>query len=567
MKEIKNDFIVDTKDKLCKLINMIKSEYVNFPVLIMFFAPIFSGLLNDFFVFVAIIACVVGIGIKSIKNEKLKIPKGKNIVFILIYVFSFLIIEFYAIDKGLNLIGFIKCLLVPLFIILCMQYDEVKDKILNVIPYSGLLSLVVSAFLILFNNPDIIIDNRLNGTFFYANSYALFLLIGIYILIYKEKPKIYEIAISIILSIGILLTKSRGVEILFAIMIVAIGFYNYRKYKKIPYIQIGFVVIFGIALIVFGLNNRFSGNIFKSGEFDLRLIYYKDALNMIGERPGGYGYQGYYYSQTETQTAPYYTKSVHNFILQLFLDSGIIPALCIIVFLINTYLDKEISINQKVIVSIILIHSLIDINFEYFYYWLLVCTIANFEKFDFCTKAKYTRIVSAIATLIIMPLLVSSAYFEFKSFKESHDIIPFNTRALIEDLYMAKDFNTQLDLAKKIYSLNQNVTSSLQVLSVEQQNKSNYLDAISYEKKILRLNRLDQEAYNDYYSFLKKSFLYYNTAKDYNNLKIVMDDILEIKELMQRVNTTTNPDYVALILPTEDMKKSFTAIKTLYDKE
>lgn len=100
-------------------------------------------------------------------------PKGKNIILICIYIFSFLFINFFAVDKGMNIMGFFKNFSIILFILLFIQYDyntEEKKKVFDVIPYSACFSLIVSTFLAIIGNEEIFVNGRLQGVFFYANS-------------------------------------------------------------------------------------------------------------------------------------------------------------------------------------------------------------------------------------------------------------------------------------------------------------------------------------------------------------------------------------------------------------
>jgi len=153
-------------------------------------------------------------------NKQLIIPKDIKFTAILIWCFCYLLTVFTAVDGKFAFLGFLKFLTVPLFLILLGQYklDEKKrDKLFYMIPKIGAIMMIIILFVLLIGQADVFFnENRLAGFFTYANSFAMFLLIGIVIMGFRSELKWYDYAINILLTIGIILTNSRSMMIIFA---------------------------------------------------------------------------------------------------------------------------------------------------------------------------------------------------------------------------------------------------------------------------------------------------------------------------------------------------------------
>lgn len=52
------------------------------------------------------------------------------------------------------------------------------------------------------------------------------------------------------------------------------------------------------------------------------MLYWQDAMNLIVRHPMGVGYMNYYFIQPQIQTGYYFTKTVHNDLLQCVMDNG-----------------------------------------------------------------------------------------------------------------------------------------------------------------------------------------------------------------------------------------------------
>ena len=78
----------------------------------------------------------------------------------------------------------------------------------------------------------------------------------------------------------------------------------------------------------------------NSSTLNGRILYWYDAVKMIVKNPLGLGYMGYFFMQPQFQTGNYVTKYVHNDILQLVLDAGIVVAVLFVCLLYTSRTAK-----------------------------------------------------------------------------------------------------------------------------------------------------------------------------------------------------------------------------------
>ncbi len=526
--------------------------YIN---ILLFIAPFLTGLLSIWSLALFAILCIGGIIFKIIKNKKIYIPTGKNTVFLLIYLCSFLIVEFYAVDKGMNILAFFKNLTILLFIILYLQFntDDYLDKKIEkanyyqdkfkFVPYSASFTVILSLLLMINPTSFVFDNNRLQGIWNYANSYGLFLLIGVYVLLNKEKFSWKDYLMFAILFVGIILTNSRAIILLTLFALIVSIFSNKKNYKKILMIALCFLLLFGGMHIFSKMEKRVNKDMLKSSEFVTRLLYYNDALRIIKDNPFGLGYDGWYYKQVEVQTGVYDTKFVHNSVLQVLLDVGIIPTITLFLMLGMTFFSKKQNTFSRIMMLLILGHSLIDVDLEYIYFILLITFFIDFNRKGIEIKHnKYLWITPLLLlALWYFIIFISDANYKSKSYKEAVNIIPFHTEAIQEVLYDVTSKEEQLEYAKKALKYNEIVSGAYEALSNDFQEKGEYLKALEMEEKRLRYNRYSMYNYMVYADFLEKGIEYCTKNKQLEEKKVFLKKVLEIEDKINNVLDNTNP--------------------------
>lgn len=535
-----------------KIKNNKKMNYID---ILLFIAPFLTGLLSIWSLALFAILCIGGIIYKIEKNKRIYIPTGKNTIFLLIYLFGFLIVEFFAIDKGMNLLAFFKNLTILLFVILYLQFNDddclddenqkankYKDKF-KFIPYSACFTVILS-LLLMFNPTSYVFDNnRLQGIWNYANSYGLFLLIGVYVLLNKEKISWREYLVFAILFVGILLTNSRAIILLTLFAIIVSIFSNKTNYKKIIIIAFCFLLLFGGMYLFSKMEKRVNKDMLESSEFVTRLLYYNDAIKIIKDNPFGIGYDGWYYKQVEVQTGVYDTKFVHNSVLQVLLDVGIIPTIALFFMLIMTFFNKKQNTFSRVIMLLILGHSLIDVDLEYIFFILMLTIFIDFKGHEVELKRYRPLWITLLLVLSLWYLLIfiSDANYKTKNYKEAVNIIPFHTEAIQEVLYDVTSSEEQLEYAKKALKYNKIVSGAYEALSNDFQKKGEYLKALEMEEKRLGYNKYSMYNYMVYAEFLSKGIEFYGKNNEVIEKKIFLQKILEIEDIINNVLDNTNP--------------------------
>ena len=532
-----------------------RSEKINYLDILLFVAPFITVLLSIWSLALFAILCIGGIVYKIIKNKRIYIPTGKNTIFLLIYLCSFLIVEFFAIDKGMNLLAFFKNLTILLFVVLYLQFNRngetndenqkanlYQDKF-KVVPYSACLTVILSLLLMLNPASSVFDNSRLQGTWKYANSYGLFLLIGVYVLLNKEKLSWKDYVMFAILFVGIVLTNSRAIIILTLVAVIASLFSNKMNYKKIIIIALCFLLLFGGMYLFSKMEKRVNKDMLESSEFITRLLYYHDALKMIKDNPFGLGYDGWYYKQVEVQTGVYDTKFVHNSVLQVLLDVGIIPTVALIFMLGMTFFHKKQNAFSRMMMILILGHSFIDIDLEYLYFVLLLMCFIDFNPKEIEIKRNKYLWITPLLLLALWYFIIflSDANYKAKSYREAVNIIPFHTEAIQEVLYDVTKKEEQLEYAKKALQYNKIVSGAYEALSNDFQEKGEYVKALEMEEKRLGYNKYSMYNYMVYAKFLQKGIEYCSKNKQTEERKIFLQKVLEIEDIINNVLDNTNP--------------------------
>lgn len=239
-------------------------------------------------------------------------------------------------------------------------------------------------------------------------------------IINKKYETIIDIIICILSSlIVIALTKSLGILVIISSLIfVAIYGYlnlliNNRKNKIIFYLVclliIGIVSIFIYNFkIEIGILERIKEYFNGFDSTKLRFTYYKDALKLITATPinfifgmGGNSFRTMYETVQEVN---YISLEVHSFFIQVFLESGlvgIISMLISLIYLIKNSKDK----NYTIILLALIIFAAFDVFLTYtfmLYVLVIIMALVNVKEEE-CTKSY--NIINMLMYALIFVLL------------------------------------------------------------------------------------------------------------------------------------------------------------------
>lgn len=187
---------------------------------------LFGGFYDWSVAFIGVALCICTLLLYCRKNGIYK-KEEKAIYWIpeIIFVFE-IIVSFWAIDFIENIAGVMRGTVILLWMNMCLQQDsDNKEYIIFMIPEMGVFAVCMGIITYWLEKLKVIFwsAERLGGIFQYANTFAVFLLLGIIVYLHrlvakikKEQSwrKLSEVGKGIILVVGILLTGSRSVLIL-----------------------------------------------------------------------------------------------------------------------------------------------------------------------------------------------------------------------------------------------------------------------------------------------------------------------------------------------------------------
>lgn len=482
------------------------------------------------------------------KNKSFIFTKDIKFIFILLWSLSYLLTMFWSVDTELSWLGFLKFFTVPLFLVTVMQYKyttEQKSKCFDMVAKIGALMvaiiLIVSLFerIITGENTLFFYQNRLAGFFNYANSFALFLLIGIIITGFKKELKLIDFVVISLLLIGILLTNSRAIMLITAFAYLLILIFNKESRKK-NFINLGIMIVVA-AIVTFimknlGVSNRIStGN---SSEWLLRILYYKDALRMAAQNIFGHGYMAWWYMQEGMQTGAYDAQFVHNGLLQIVVDAGVIPALLIVVTFIMGFFDKKVTARDRVLMLIILGHSLIDFNMEFLAITLVLFMTLEFDKKKELTKTNNIKIAIYGCGLIYAFFAILTILNNVGQYEVANSMFPYSI-ALDKELGIADNVK-RIEIAENLYNKNKYFLNASALLSQKEQYFGNYEKAHEYELWIVKNKKYTMLNYIQYVQFLEKAIQYYYSNGDVETMKKYVERLCNVEEMIENVKQTSD---------------------------
>ena len=283
-------------------------------------------------------------------------------------------------DRGMALVGAVQFLPLPLFVLLLEQYPpDQRMELLRRMPYTASSMVILSFPLssISFLKDWFLVAGRQAGFFQYPNTYAIFLLFALVLVLFGASLRFGRLPWLVLLTLGILLSGSRIV--FFLLLAVFLIFFVREKSRKarLSVLIIAGAVVLGSILYALLTGNResigrFLTSSFTASEFVGRLLYARDAIPVILRHPLGLGYTGYHCLQGSFQTGVYSTQHVHNEFLQLLLDVGWVPAGLFLWALWRGLRSREGGFCRKMLLAVLLLHCLLDFDTQFISITLLL---------------------------------------------------------------------------------------------------------------------------------------------------------------------------------------------------
>lgn len=473
--------------------------------------------------------CVVAEILLHYYKKKPVYQKNKNyILWIPAVIVSWsVIVSFWALDPAENMLGIMRGIVVLLWMYRCFLMEEQeKQKIFTAIPYMG-AAMVIVGLISLVNEESAAWfwqARRFGGFFQYANTCALFLMIGIVLLVQQfleethnnlnvgkkfivenEKKKIIlQIVVIGLLTGGIFLTGSRSV----LLVLLLWGSYKMIRVKRI---RRPFLITMTLCIVVAGGYGLLSGDnqniariftLFQSNSTILgRILYDIDALAIAAEHPFGLGYMGYYYIQTVVQTGVYTTRFIHNDLLQVLVDYGV-PALVLSVIYVVFQFNKGSQEKwKKELLLILLAASFVDFHLQYISMLMLAVLCLDLGEKAGIKKKKELRenyiLFGATAIAAVYFTVAFGAYY-FENAGLSLKLLPKYTEAQIQALNTCQDKEQAMWLADDILSHNEYVADAYHTKIYAAVMDGTYSKMTEYMDCSLAIKRYDVATYQNY---------------------------------------------------------------------
>lgn len=531
--------------------------------IILLITPFFYGM---FYAFcggvVSVILAVVCI-CYFVKQNQRKLRWTAGFILTVVLVVGYVISSLWAVDSGMALLESFKYIWIFLFVLLYIQLSGANQRsVVNVVPYSAFVMAMIGivAYFIPFLNNNYYSNQRLVAGFQYANTTALFFLIGIWMLLCEKPISIHwqKYVMTIVMTIALLLTGSRTTLILFILAILVLAFkYRNRKLLAGLLCMVAGVVVYILATGNWDNIGRIATISLQDSTLIGRLLYWQDALPLLWDHPFGMGELGYYYSISSMQTGVYSVMYVHNDYLQLALDLGWL-VLFLYVGTVGYYLvKKKACFKNKVLLILILIHGCMEFDLKYSVILLLILLLLSGKvtsedmqdtsdhsvkesEVSFVPLTKKRKwVLRGLIVLSMLILIVTNAYMAVVSYlhyngKEETAVrwYPYYTEAYLSLLSVEEDLAKAKNYAEHI--LDQNDTSYLayHAKAMLSYYDGDFSSMIAYENAAIARNWYSNEAYENaailYYSGMDEAYGLYGT--DEEKFQLCVDGILDLEK-------------------------------------
>ncbi|MCR5617307.1 MAG: O-antigen ligase family protein [Clostridiales bacterium] len=534
--------------------------------------PFALGIFHEWTSGILSVVLVVLIYLNSRKSKTFMIPKSSLFVATILLPLAFLVSPLWAVDKGMTVMGFVKFLPLPLFMVLLRNYDK-NDKdeedLFRFLPLSGAIMTIMSFALGLIFPKEgyFLVSGRLAGFFQYPNTFALFLLVALALMLLRGgKLSKIDLICAPVLLIGIILSGSRTVFILlFLFIIYYVIIAKEKKYKIMAGIS-ALLVCAGAGIYVLVTGNtdtvgRFLTTSLSSSTFVGRFLYFKDVLPQIIKHPLGLGYMGYFYSQPSFQTGVYTVNHVHNDLLQILIDIGWIPGLLFCYVFVRGFIKAD--MRRKAVLVIMALHLLFDFDMQFVCMDLILLMLLFDKKEEGIEiKNRMEFYVTAGAGVLL------SLYFTipmFLSFINRDDlavkVYPPCTKSHLVLLTKAETVESMDKAADNVLKYNDSTAIAYAAKARVSFSKGDIVEMIDYQNKAIERDRYGLQEYLDYIDMLAVSTKLYWEAGDTESAKYCTDKIKEVPQRLEEVkNGTSSLAYKIKDKPELDLPQEYVDI-------
>ncbi len=503
---------------------------LGFPAILFAVSVFCIGCFYEFLSCIFSVCLLVYLGITFHKQGRLSLRFNLTAAAVGVTVLLYGLSTVWALDRGMALIGLIKYLPLPLFLIAIQQDPKAKGQIRSLLPYLAAAAAAISSLgsLIPVLHPFFTVDGRLAGFFQYPNSFALFLLVAEIVLLTKEKFKIYDHPCLAVLIFGLFYTGSRTV---FLLAVAANLFLLFSgKNKKVKLGTLCGIGILGVLLLFFGgdILGRFASISLSSSTFIGRFLYFQDALPVILRHPLGLGYMGYHFLQQSFQSGVYSVAFVHNDFLQLMLDVGWLPALLWLAAILRPLFGKRIPAADKLILAVMLLHCCFDFDLQFITLFLLLILFTDYDAGKEVFLKRSALSLSGLGVLAVICLYFGSALTlaQFGQREAAHALYPFETRNQTNLLTQIEDLAKADQMADDILKRNEYVTLAYSVKARYAYSQGDFGQLIAHKNALFERAPFQYAEYEEYCYMLINGITLYTRNGDTKSASVCKQELL-----------------------------------------
>lgn len=503
---------------------------------------LFAGTFHEYVACVLAATMLIWLVIKIIKEKSLPIYLNLTSLSIGCLVLFYALSVFWAVDRGMAFIGFLKFLPLPLYLLVLMQ--QKAEGIMAKLPYiaAGMAILSVVGMQIPVLESFFSVSGRLAGFFQYPNTFALFLLVAELVIVAKEKHRGVDIAVMVVLLAALLYTGSRTVFVLTLLSNAVLLFTGgHRKVKIGVFVGVVLAVIGMAAYLMasgkMGVFSRFLTISVTESTFVGRLLYFQDALPLILRHPFGLGYMGYYYMQQAMQTGVYSVMFIHNDFLQMLLDVGWVPFALFAAAVLKSVFGGKKPLYKRVILCVIAMHSCFDFNLQFiamFFLLLLFMDHRTGREYSL-TKRGTFAVLGAGLTAVCLYGCVGLALSRFGKYKTAQMMYPWNTQNEIQLLVTEENISVANDLADDILGRNEYVTLAYSVKARHAYAQGDFAGLIAQKRKIFDKAPFAYEEYEEYAYMLINGIAIYSREGDSDSARICEEELITVGNYVHSV--------------------------------
>lgn len=499
----------------------------------------------DFLIFAAAAVLAVLLALSVRQAGGLTLPKGPILWLLLGLVLCALLTLPAAVSPGMALTGILRWLAALLFFLYAATYTgEERGLILDSLSWLGAAMAAISVCLfagtLLTGGEDA--NGRIDGFFQYANTYGLFLLVCLILLVGKRPRQRLDWAAMGVLLLGIFLTGSRGVYLLLVGAGVAAAIYRLAVKKQVRPVLLGIAgvtVAAALAILFSGgmVLNRLEAITLESSSLNGRLLYYLDGLRILAQRPFGVGRGGYLYVQPLVQTGPYILKSIHNEYLQAALDGGILSGILLLALVCAAVFRRGAPLRERGVAALLGLHACMDFDFQFFaMLCLLLLCAAGGESRKVSLKKPVVLAAGGVLTAVFAFFTLPYGLSFFGNSGGAYALWPVDLSLAEERLQHCTDLDEAGEIADAILC-----KTSLSMLAwdckfAQAAAEVDYPAMTAYRYQYLRLNPYRPEVYQEMTTLLENA-----CKQDPEGLDTYQTLAEQTAALLEEVYTRTSP--------------------------